>query len=74
MRRHLHSRKVTTSKIALLAASGPFFELFYFRRARGNPVEKPSKNRLDTIRGGPKGLRADIGSLIRFRISRGQSS
>jgi hypothetical protein len=28
----------------------PFLNVFYFRRARGNSVEKPSKNRLNAIR------------------------
>jgi hypothetical protein len=40
------------------------------RWVRRNPVEKRSKNRLGTIRSGPRGLRADIGSLKRFYVNR----
>jgi hypothetical protein len=41
--------------------------LLIYKEGQRDSTEKPSKMRLDTIRGGPKGLRADIGSLKRFR-------
>jgi hypothetical protein len=44
--------------------------LLIYKEGQRDSAEKPSKMRLDTIRGGPKGLRADIGSLKRFRLHR----
>jgi hypothetical protein len=37
-----------------------------FWRAQRVPAEKTSENGLSTVRGRPKGLRDDIGSLKRF--------